>query len=265
MKPDEWIGKSFNTELTLDYKIARDFEVKMGRDSFAIEAGDKLAACGHWLFPASTDVENSLNIPDKYQLFWKEGQIVIKNRPKLGDSCLVKTTIRDVSQIEATDGTAGYRIDLAQLIQSERKIAIDEQISLLLAEDIAPFEQIRRVPFEPEWTQEATKEQLDKLQLFAGSIFGHEVVDILTRTEHREKKVMRIQGPPAATLLIESFSYHFGSRSIDRISYKAHGFTTNGKVIVAGRDSDAFVTSMVLMNENRQVLFSADIRWSYNW
>ncbi len=266
MEPKEWVGKSNESEFLLDQNIMQHIEDKMGRDGFIIEKGDELNRYGHWFYTIDDkQFLDDLSGPgfENHSFYWHSGRIEYASSLILGNKYKRTVQIRDVKKIGEED--SGFLITLGIKIRFGRKIAVEEEQTILFTEHIDGHQNLRRIDFEPDWSQEVKLEEINTLLNLNGRMFGNPVTDVLIKTNHKPKNGLEMQGPASLILLFESFMYHFESRNIDRLTYKLHAYSGEGQLSIAGRDTDAFVTSLRLINSRRQVLCSLEVRWSYNW
>lgn len=264
MDPKKWINISHETDLGLDPEIIQGFEENMGRDAYAMEPGSKLPPYGHWFFNTEkSQNKNELSLPDSHNLYWHSGKVLFEKSLILGNNCSKKLRIRNVEKIDGTDSS--YLITTEYRLVSAGSFAVDEEQILLLTDQIEPHEKIRRINFDPDWNQDVQPGMIESIRAMKSTFFENPVADMFTQAETREKKAIRTGGSPGLILLIESFLSNFESRAIDRITYRSFGYSFDGVISIAGQDSDAFVTSLRIINSKRQVLYSADIRWSYSW
>lgn len=264
MDPKKWIGKSVSSDFIPGQEIIQKVDEKLGRDRYVIEKGDELNLYSHWfftdensrIFDELSDFENK-----NYNLYWHSGRIEYKNYLILGDNYTKTVQVRDVTE---NHDDSSYLITLGIKIRSGNRLVLEEEQVLLFCKEIEQHQDLRRIDFDPDWSQEVPLEEINALSNLSGAFFGFPVSDLLNQKQNHQNN-MKVQGSRGLILLLESFIYHFESRHTDRFTYKIHNFSNEGRLSIAGRDSDAFVTSLRLINSRRQVLGSVDIRWSYNW
>jgi hydroxyacyl-ACP dehydratase HTD2-like protein with hotdog domain len=266
MDPKKWVGKSKESEFLLDPDIIQRVEGKLGRDGILIEKGDELKRYGHWFYTFEDNLFlDDLSGPEfeNYSFYWHAGRIEYASSLILGNTYNRTVQIRDVKNIGGEE--AGILITLGIKIRSGRKIAIEEEQTILFTDNIEEHQNLRRIGFEPDWIQEVNPEKINTLLNLNSRMFGNPVTDALTKANNKPVNGLEVQGSASMILLLDSFMYHFESRKVDRLTYKLHAYTDEEQLSIAGRDTDAFVTSMRLINSRRQVLCSLEVRWSYNW
>lgn len=266
MDPKEWVGKSQESEFLLDHNIIQHVEGKMGRDGVIIEKGDELNRYGHWFYTfEDNQLLGDLSGPgfENHSFYWHSGRIEYISSLILGTRYTRTVQIRDVKKTGGEN--SGFLVTLGIRIRSGRKNAIEEEQTILFTDNIDEHQNLRRIDLEPDWIQEVKLEEINTFLNLDSRMFGNPVTDALTKTNHKPADGLEVHGSASLILLLESFMYHFESRKIDRLTYKLHAYSDEGQLSIAGRDTDAFVTSMRLINSRRQVLCSLEIRWSYNW
>lgn len=265
MDPKKWVGKSTKTDFIPGQEIIQQVEEKLGRGRYVVEKGDELNLYGHWFFSHDdslivdelTDSEN-----EDYKFYWHSGRIEYNKYLVLGSIFSRTVQVRDVQEYD--DEHSSYLITLEIRIRSGNKVILEEEQVLILCKSIESYQDLRRINFEPDWSQKVKLEEINGLANLHGSIVGYPVTDPLNHVNDHQNTI-QVHGSKSLILLLESFMYHFESRKTDRFSYKIHTFSNEGQLSIAGKDTDAFVTSLRLVNSRRQVLASVDIRWSYNW
>ncbi len=264
MNPSTSEKHSFELHYSLDADRVQSFEEMLGREGYSIEPGDKLAPCRHWLIrPESEELKKIFsNLKAPGTLYWSSGSISFENPVYLGDSCKESVSLNISSEDGRKDGTQVIQVE--RLITCRGKPAIRESQTILRSENAADLEKPRKIEFSPDWEQKVESDQLKTFRQLRGSMAGADVFDFLSQ-ENISNDALTVYGSPALLLLLESFDYHFSSRIVDRVHYQAHSFSPDTEISIAGEDSDAFVTSLRIVNSRRKVLFGADIRWSYNW
>lgn len=264
MDPKKWINVSHEADVSLDSEVIQTYEENMGREGYAIEAGDKLPPYGHWFISMKKNQpEDKLNIPASHNLYWYSGKILFESPLILGDNCTQKLQIRKVEKMDGTD--TSHLITVGHKLVSAGKPAIDEEQILLLTDQIEPHKMVRRIHFDPDWKQDVKPEMIASIRAMSSKFFENPVIDLFTKTGKDQGQSLDTGGSPAMILLMESFNNNFESRVIDRISYKSFSYSFEDELSIAGQDSDSFVTSLRIINSKNQVLYSADIRWSYSW
>lgn len=156
-----------------------------------------------------------------------------------------------------------WLITLDHQITANDKVAIREQQKLLLTDAIKEHEAPRRLHFDPDW-QHDNPELLNPVRKLDSGLAGRTVSDFLSPGTTSGDPVI-IQGSTALILLLDLFQFHFESRDAEEVSYQSHSYLPETDVLIAGEDSDSFITSLRMVNTRKQVLFGADIRWKYSW
>lgn len=263
-----WLGKSTETEFILDPETFRLYEKNMDSENFPADEGDPLPPFGHWLYIADqqsdifSDIFTGL---EDHSIYWNSGKISMKNALKIGEKCKYILKIKDIDSIEDTDSS--FLISFTQKVLSGKITAVEEEFQILVTENSGEHESKHRINFDPDWELEIMEEQAKKYHKLNSQIFGYPAADILSRFSDQKRRSTnhKIQGPPGMVLLLESFSENFESRKIESMEYKSFAFESDDLLKIASRDTDAYQTSMRLINSQRQVLFSVEIQWNYAW
>lgn len=266
MDPKEWKGKSVESELIVDpatIQNNRDFTNKTGP---AVEKGDQLNLYEHWLYPAeSSPVGDELSeaINQGYSISWRSGRIDYRKPLTIGESY---KRIVQVQKADAIEGDSSvYLVSFGIKIRTEYSLICEEEQDILLTKEPEKHEDLRRINFDGDWKLDVKPEELSKISKFKSNLLGYPVLDSISPAGERGEPNIPLQGSPSVTLLMNSFTEHFESRKADRLTYTIHGTTDDENLTISGKDTDAFVTSLRLINSKRQVVVGLDVRWSYDW
>ncbi|MEX0995286.1 MAG: hypothetical protein WD599_07120 [Balneolaceae bacterium] len=265
INPEEWIGKSIKSEVRLSTERYQRYNEWLGRTGHMAEKGDTLPPFGQWLY-FTEEISDSPLLPaiQSGKYYWYEGTIESESALRIGDDCQMSSRIMDVRKI-ASDKDS-YFIQLNQNFSSDGKEAASEQHQILITDHETNHQDIRSIKYEPDWIHEVTNEQVEFLKKLSPQLMGHFIGDVLTLEKNSGRDSIHLAGPPALVLLLEVFDYHFDSRAASRVTYKAFGLApAEGPFQIAGRDSDSYVTDLSILTSNRQVLFTASIRWRSTW
>lgn len=264
----EWIGKSAETEFTLNPELYRSFQKDLEIDGFLTDEGDPLPPFGHWLYLADQEYESFTDMFKELEdlnISWRSGKISVNTPLVAGRDCKSILKIKDIDPV----GEEGQSvlISLSQRVFSGRSVAIEEELQILVTDNSVDQQKRHRLDFDPDWVLEIDRDRVKKYLTLDPMIFGRPASDILSGLgkEKKESPEHNIQGPPGMVLLLESFSENFESRKIESFDYNSYGIETIDSLTIACRDTDTYETSMRLINSRRQVLFSTEIQWNYAW
>ncbi|MGF1669915.1 MAG: hypothetical protein ACFCU6_05675 [Balneolaceae bacterium] len=262
----KWAGRSVDSEFILDPELIRTFEEKMNRNSYMVEKGDDLTPFGHWLYIEKNN-EKSFEVlcpgAENQSVYWYSGKIEVNEYLKIGDT--YKSYLKVISTEAENDESLPVKVKIHKRINTGNKMAIEEEQVLLISDNTENQETKRRIDFSPDWELEISSEQMESVKSLSPSFLGHPVTDMLNLKKNKKDDQLCIQGSSLAVLVFESFNYHFESRKIESFEYRTLAFGFEGELFIACRDTDAYQSSMRIINQRRQVLFSAEIKWSYSW
>jgi len=264
----EWIGKSAETEFTLNPEPFRSYQEEMERDGFLTDEGDPLPPFGHWLYIANQESGSFTDIfkeSGDLNIYWKSGKISVNSPLVVGLDCKSVLKIKDIESIN--EESQSVLITLRQSVFAGRSAAIEEELQVVVADNSGNQQKRHRIDFDPDWELEIDQNRAEKYLTLEPRIFGRPAPDILSGLGEQEKQSAghRIQGPPGMILLLETFSENFGSRKIESLNYRSYGVENVDSLTIACRDTDTYQTSMRLINSRRQVFFSTEIQWNYAW
>jgi hydroxyacyl-ACP dehydratase HTD2-like protein with hotdog domain len=266
MDPKEWKGKSVESELIIDPETIQNTRDRTNKGGQAVEKGDQLKLYEHWLYPAeSSPVGNDLSeaIDEEYSISWRSGRIEYRKPLIIGEP------YKRIVQVQKADELMGdssvYLVSFGIKIRSAYSLIYEEEQEILLTKKPDNHEDLRRINFDGDWKLGVKPEELSKISTFKSNLLGHSVRDSITASGDQGESDIPLQGPPSVTLLMNSFTEHFESRKADRLTYTIHGTTDDENLMISGKDTDAFVTSLRLINSKRQVVVGLDVRWSYDW
>jgi hypothetical protein len=232
----------------------------------AVEKGDQLNLYEHWLFLCeSSQIGDAFSeaIDESYTISWQSGRINYRKPLTAGDTYKRMIQIQKVEEIEGESPV--YLISFGIKIRSSFALIHEEEQDILLTRNPEKHEDLRRINFDGDWKLNVKPEELSGVSQFNSELCGHSVLDSIETSDDADKAAIPLQGSPAVTLLMNSFTENFESRTVDRLSSTIHGTSDGENLMISGKDTDAFVTSLRLINSKRQVLVSLDIRWSYDW
>jgi hydroxyacyl-ACP dehydratase HTD2-like protein with hotdog domain len=266
MDPKQWTGKSVESEVFLDPAVIQRGRDDIRKERLAIESGDTLNLYDHWLFPAGTlpfQDELSELVQESYSITWKSGRIDYRKPLHAGDTYNRTVQVQKVDEIQGE--MTSYLVRTGIKIRQGHDLLLEEEQDLLLTKNLEQHHDLRRINFEGDWKLNVDSDERKITGSLQSTFFGHPVSDSVALTGQKDDSGITIQGSPSVILLMRSFTEHFESRKADRLSYAIHGISEENELVISGKDTDAFVTSLRLINSKRQVLVGLDVRWSYNW